>query len=216
MKPDCIKETRHFKSVKLHLVLVPHLRFTSMFYLFSAQIWMLTGDKLETATCIAKSSHLVSRNQDIHVFRPVCCFYIVSFPVLWCNHNAPWHKAFISSRLIVLRGSRAGLKQGRSPSGAQRLQKETWLCSGHLWRLLRGTTTQHSTQPYFLAQQMMLRMQPNRQWENKKYFSAKTNVLRVQPRPWGFGKKKQITKTHWSFFMRQNNQNLLVTAKTFW
>uniref|UniRef100_A0A1A7XFN7 Phospholipid-transporting ATPase n=1 Tax=Iconisemion striatum TaxID=60296 RepID=A0A1A7XFN7_9TELE len=35
------------------------------------KIWMLTGDKLETATCIAKSSHLVSRNQEIHVFRPV-------------------------------------------------------------------------------------------------------------------------------------------------
>uniref|UniRef100_A0A8D3CJE7 Phospholipid-transporting ATPase n=1 Tax=Scophthalmus maximus TaxID=52904 RepID=A0A8D3CJE7_SCOMX len=35
------------------------------------KIWMLTGDKLETATCIAKSSHLVSRSQDIHVFRPV-------------------------------------------------------------------------------------------------------------------------------------------------
>ncbi|KAI5608017.1 putative phospholipid-transporting ATPase IIB isoform X2, partial [Silurus asotus] len=35
------------------------------------KIWMLTGDKLETATCIAKSSRLVSRNQDIHVFRPV-------------------------------------------------------------------------------------------------------------------------------------------------
>ncbi|XP_069905944.1 probable phospholipid-transporting ATPase IIB isoform X3 [Oryctolagus cuniculus] len=35
------------------------------------KIWMLTGDKLETATCIAKSSHLVSRTQDIHVFRPV-------------------------------------------------------------------------------------------------------------------------------------------------
>ncbi|KAL0962598.1 hypothetical protein UPYG_G00342300 [Umbra pygmaea] len=35
------------------------------------KIWMLTGDKLETATCIAKSSHLVSRSQDIHVFRQV-------------------------------------------------------------------------------------------------------------------------------------------------
>ncbi|XP_070132003.1 probable phospholipid-transporting ATPase IIB isoform X17 [Equus przewalskii] len=35
------------------------------------KIWMLTGDKLETATCIAKSSHLVSRTQDIHTFRPV-------------------------------------------------------------------------------------------------------------------------------------------------
>ncbi|XP_029410679.1 probable phospholipid-transporting ATPase IIB isoform X4 [Nannospalax galili] len=34
------------------------------------KIWMLTGDKLETATCIAKSSHLVSRTQDIHIFRP--------------------------------------------------------------------------------------------------------------------------------------------------
>ena len=32
---------------------------------------MLTGDKLETATCIAKSSHLVSRTQAIHTFRPV-------------------------------------------------------------------------------------------------------------------------------------------------
>ncbi|XP_077446795.1 putative phospholipid-transporting ATPase IIB isoform X3 [Stigmatopora argus] len=35
------------------------------------KIWMLTGDKLETATCIAKSSHLVSRSQDVHLFRPV-------------------------------------------------------------------------------------------------------------------------------------------------
>lgn len=41
---------------------------------FPFQIWMLTGDKLETATCIAKSSHLVSRNQDIHVFKAVCFF----------------------------------------------------------------------------------------------------------------------------------------------
>jgi len=32
---------------------------------------MLTGDKLETATCIAKSSRLVSRTQTIHTFRPV-------------------------------------------------------------------------------------------------------------------------------------------------
>ncbi|XP_062342954.1 probable phospholipid-transporting ATPase IIB isoform X2 [Osmerus eperlanus] len=35
------------------------------------KIWMLTGDKLETATCIAKSSHLVSRSQDVHIFKPV-------------------------------------------------------------------------------------------------------------------------------------------------
>lgn len=35
------------------------------------QIWMLTGDKLETATCIAKSSRLVSRNQECYVFAPI-------------------------------------------------------------------------------------------------------------------------------------------------
>jgi phospholipid-translocating ATPase len=32
---------------------------------------MLTGDKLETATCIAKSSRLVSRTQGLHVFKSV-------------------------------------------------------------------------------------------------------------------------------------------------
>lgn len=35
------------------------------------KVWMLTGDKLETATCIAKSSRLVSRTQAIHVFKDV-------------------------------------------------------------------------------------------------------------------------------------------------
>ncbi|XP_052868302.1 probable phospholipid-transporting ATPase IIB isoform X1 [Anopheles cruzii] len=35
------------------------------------KIWMLTGDKLETATCIAKSSHLVGRNQSVHVLKSV-------------------------------------------------------------------------------------------------------------------------------------------------
>lgn len=35
------------------------------------RIWMLTGDKLETAVCIAKSSHLVGRNQNIHVLKSV-------------------------------------------------------------------------------------------------------------------------------------------------
>ncbi|KAK3707412.1 hypothetical protein RRG08_034469 [Elysia crispata] len=35
------------------------------------RVWMLTGDKLETAICIAKSSKLVSRLQDIHVFQTV-------------------------------------------------------------------------------------------------------------------------------------------------
>ena len=32
---------------------------------------MLTGDKLETATCIAKSSRLVSRTQDLQIFKTV-------------------------------------------------------------------------------------------------------------------------------------------------
>ncbi|XP_063217955.1 probable phospholipid-transporting ATPase IIB isoform X2 [Bacillus rossius redtenbacheri] len=35
------------------------------------KVWMLTGDKLETATCIAKSSRLVSRTQSLHVFKSV-------------------------------------------------------------------------------------------------------------------------------------------------
>lgn len=43
---------------------------------------MLTGDKLETATCIAKSSHLVSRTQDIHIFRPVSRTADIFFPFL--------------------------------------------------------------------------------------------------------------------------------------
>jgi phospholipid-translocating ATPase len=32
---------------------------------------MLTGDKLETANCIAKSSGLFSRSQKVHIFRAV-------------------------------------------------------------------------------------------------------------------------------------------------
>ena len=35
------------------------------------RVWMLTGDKLETATCIAKSSMLVSKTQAVHIFRRV-------------------------------------------------------------------------------------------------------------------------------------------------
>jgi len=35
------------------------------------KIWMLTGDKLETATCIAKSSKLVSTQQELYVFREI-------------------------------------------------------------------------------------------------------------------------------------------------
>ena len=40
-------------------------------FLIAFQIWMLTGDKLETATCIAQSSRLVARNQMIHTFKQV-------------------------------------------------------------------------------------------------------------------------------------------------
>ncbi|KAJ7360512.1 ATP synthase subunit 9 [Desmophyllum pertusum] len=35
------------------------------------KIWMLTGDKLETATCIAQSSRLVARNQMMHTFKQI-------------------------------------------------------------------------------------------------------------------------------------------------
>uniref|UniRef100_T1ISW6 Phospholipid-transporting ATPase n=1 Tax=Strigamia maritima TaxID=126957 RepID=T1ISW6_STRMM len=35
------------------------------------KVWMLTGDKLETATCIAKSSRLVARTQSVHIFKAV-------------------------------------------------------------------------------------------------------------------------------------------------
>ncbi|CAD5119096.1 DgyrCDS7742 [Dimorphilus gyrociliatus] len=35
------------------------------------KVWMLTGDKLETATCIAKSSRLVGKTHGIHTFKTV-------------------------------------------------------------------------------------------------------------------------------------------------
>ncbi|OON23972.1 phospholipid-translocating P-type ATPase, flippase, partial [Opisthorchis viverrini] len=35
------------------------------------RVWMLTGDKLETAECIAKSSRLVARNMPVYVFQNV-------------------------------------------------------------------------------------------------------------------------------------------------
>ncbi|KAG1099244.1 hypothetical protein G6F42_017861 [Rhizopus arrhizus] len=35
------------------------------------KVWMLTGDKIETATCIAISSKLVSRNQGIHTISKI-------------------------------------------------------------------------------------------------------------------------------------------------
>ena len=52
------------------------------------KIWMLTGDKLETATCIAKSSKLVSREQDIYSFKklPYNCIPLKNLykgPRLW-------------------------------------------------------------------------------------------------------------------------------------
>lgn len=44
------------------------------------KIWMLTGDKIETATCIAISSKLVARNQYIHQVAKRACL-LHSFPV---------------------------------------------------------------------------------------------------------------------------------------
>lgn len=35
------------------------------------KIWMLTGDKLETAICIAKSSGLFSKTDNVHIFGQV-------------------------------------------------------------------------------------------------------------------------------------------------
>jgi phospholipid-translocating ATPase len=32
------------------------------------KIWMLTGDKMETAICISKSSGLFSKTDNVHVF----------------------------------------------------------------------------------------------------------------------------------------------------
>ena len=46
---------------------------------------MLTGDKLETATCIAQSSRLVSRHQTIYTFNPVKS----------SSHTIHVHRAFI-------------------------------------------------------------------------------------------------------------------------
>jgi phospholipid-translocating ATPase len=40
------------------------------------KIWMLTGDKIETATCIAISSKLISRNQIIHQISKRMYLYI--------------------------------------------------------------------------------------------------------------------------------------------
>ncbi|XP_010603862.1 probable phospholipid-transporting ATPase IIB isoform X5 [Fukomys damarensis] len=78
------------------------------------KIWMLTGDKLETATCIAKSSHLVSRTQDIHIFRPVCLKYYehelvelaCQCPAVVCCRCSPTQKAHIVTLLRQHTGKR--------------------------------------------------------------------------------------------------------------
>ncbi len=94
---------------------------------------MLTRDKLETATCIAKSSHLVSRNQDIHVFKSVGSEPLVIWIFKWggFSMNALWWFC------------------GRCPtggsSGAECRQKETRLCAGHLRRLSRGKKSNNLT-----------------------------------------------------------------------
>ncbi|KAG8131716.1 hypothetical protein E2320_009620, partial [Naja naja] len=67
------------------------------------KVWMLTGDKLETATCTAKNAHLVTRSQDIHIFRLVCLkYYEYEFmelacqcPAVICCRCAPTQKAQI-------------------------------------------------------------------------------------------------------------------------
>ena len=51
------------------------------------QVWMLTGDKLETATSIALSSRLISRSQTIYTFKQVStimCIYTL------CYSLHPW------------------------------------------------------------------------------------------------------------------------------
>ena len=44
---------------------------SKIFFYFFIRHFFPSGDKLETATCIAKSSRLVSRTQAIHVFKSV-------------------------------------------------------------------------------------------------------------------------------------------------
>ena len=41
------------------------------------KIWMLTGDKIETARCIAQSSKLISRNQIIHEISKRMIFILI-------------------------------------------------------------------------------------------------------------------------------------------
>ena len=39
------------------------------------KVWMLTGDKMETATSIALSSRLIARTQNIYTFKQVGCIW---------------------------------------------------------------------------------------------------------------------------------------------
>jgi len=47
------------------------------------KIWMLTGDKIETATCIAISTKLVARNQYIH--QVAKCTWLISMPLVFAD-----------------------------------------------------------------------------------------------------------------------------------
>lgn len=87
-------------------------------------------------------------------------------------------RCYDTTWIIVLCGPWAGLQQRRGSSGAQRLQKETRLRSGHLWRLLRGATeqirtpqqnrTEHNTWWHQSVQQMKPRPAAVniRKWQN--------------------------------------------------
>uniref|UniRef100_A0A8D2QIQ5 Phospholipid-transporting ATPase n=1 Tax=Zonotrichia albicollis TaxID=44394 RepID=A0A8D2QIQ5_ZONAL len=62
------------------------------------KVWMLTGDKLETATCTAKNAHLVTRTQDIHIFR------LVSNTHRPCLKGPrPWDRRAVRSQLFSSR-----------------------------------------------------------------------------------------------------------------
>ncbi|PFX32310.1 putative phospholipid-transporting ATPase IIB [Stylophora pistillata] len=78
------------------------------------KIWMLTGDKLETATCIAQSSRLVARNQTIYTFKQICIHHYeqefmelaCQCPVVVCCRCSPQQKADIVRLLKKHTGKR--------------------------------------------------------------------------------------------------------------
>lgn len=73
---------------------------------------MLTGDKLETATCIAQSSRLVARNQMIHTFKQVIVHLVYfSNSVTWAILS--WSSSLSSSsssKKFMPNGSQGGNK----------------------------------------------------------------------------------------------------------